>query len=366
MLPVDRIPYRRWFPWLRLSQAIGIALSLRQLVVALAAILCLWLGHSIVERIAPEPSFSVELLDILWQTRVPREFHATWVPRPTMQLSRPWHDVLDPGVALLQWNVDLARRIRWAGHLTWSLAVWSLFGVALCRLAGQRFSRDEEGSFRKAFQFGMSRWSRGIVAPLIPGAAALLIILMSCLLALSGRVPVIGSLFALLVSPVLAILSLTAAWLLIAIALGWPLMLAAVAMDDCDGFGGLSRSYSMWTGRPWYYVWCLFVSACLGTIALYLVGELAHWVLSLSGATIYWSTYGMQGPEPSGPAIQFLVALVLKAYCISFFWTSATITYALLRQSVDSVPLDIIASGEKPVREPFPVAGIPAVHQPTE
>ena len=48
---------------------------------------------------------------------------------------------------------------------------------------------------------------------------------------------------------------------------------------------------------------------------------------------------------------------------ISLFWTSATIIYLVLRQSVDLMPLEQIApsDAERPVRDPLPVVGMPAV-----
>lgn len=367
MIPVDRIPYRRWFPWLRLFQSIELALSVRQIVVATLALFVLWAGHACLELLAPEPAIHVEFvgLEILWDARLPRETQALWSQRVTTKVMRPWDDVVRPGAALLQSNLSARERLRWAGDLAWSMAVWSLFGLALCRLSGRRFAREEEDSVRKAIQYGQTRWWRGIVAPLIPALAAIFVMAFAFVMALPGRLPLIGSVLAFLISPLLVIFGLAAAWLLIAILLGWPLMLAAIAMDDCDGFGGLSRSYSMWTGRPWYYTWCVILAAIAGTIAVFLAGELAHWVIVLASTAANWGTSeGSVGV--GGGTIMYLVVTVLQAYCVSFFWTSATIIYALLRQSVDSIPLDIIAPDEPPPRDPFPVAGIPAIHQPAE
>ena len=362
MMPVDRIPFRRWFPWIRLTQAISLALSVRQLVIAMLAVGALWLGHIGVERLLPESrvatSFTVTLGSDRNFATIPR---LPWPPSQISELAQPWKEIVAPAYFALLPNQNWSLRLRLKAHLICSLFIWTLFGLALCRQAGRRFSCEEQGSLRRSLKFGATRWWRGIVAPLIPAAAATLLALGALLLILPGRMPVVGTPFLVLVSPIIVLLCFAAAWLLIAIALGWPLMIAAVSVDDCDGFGGLSRSYSMWTGRPWYYAWCVIVSAFVGVIATALAGAIGLVTISLirlvslqalsASSTVQWLMH----------LVHFIIALLFQAYCVSFFWTCATISYLMLRQSVDSMPLEIIAPDERPVREPFPVAGIPAV-----
>ena len=88
-------------------------------------------------------------------------------------------------------------------------------------------------------------------APLIPLAAAVLVGLMIAMFGLLGRLPFLGGPWLFVASPILAILGFAIAFLLLATAIGWPFMVAAVSTDDCDSFGGLSRAYSGLTGRPW-------------------------------------------------------------------------------------------------------------------
>ena len=54
---------------------------------------------------------------------------------------------------------------------------------------------------------------------------------------------------------------------------------------------------------------------------------------------------------------------LLGSFGISLFWTSVTIIYLLLRQSIDKMPLDRLAPSdqERPPRDPLPVVGMPAV-----
>lgn len=363
MTPFDHIPYLRLLPWLHLFRAIGLAFSFRQMLVASGAICALWIGHVMVESLVVDQTSMVILGWTLpaWNA----EAFGTSQSRAelTAVILRPWDDVLRSSAAAWIPRDTLSHRFKAIFICGWSFAMWAIFGVALCRLAVRRFTLHEEGSFRKAVQFGLSRSVHGMVAPALPTAAAVAIMVPAFLMAVSGSIPLFGSTLATVLSPLILLCSLAAATLLIAVVVGWPLMLAAIATDDCDGFGALSRSYSMWTGRPWYFAWCLIVAAFAGTVVVFLANVLAQWAVYLASFAV------MTGMGETAPAfavnrtIHVLLVLLFKAYCISFFWTNATITYALLRQSVDGMPLDAMApdSDERPPRDPLPVVGMPAM-----
>lgn len=371
----DQIPYRRWFPWLNLFQAIEIALSFRQLVVAAGAIAVFSLSHQILDRIAPgsEPS----LQDVV-QTRP--GIQGTSLPsRESINgLAVPWHQVLrsvehvigpiNPAGAVVagEFPRKLPSLVS-MGVLAWNVSIWTLFGLILCRLSARRFAKGESGSFRKGVQFGLTRWSRGVIAPLIPTAAATLILAgMVVGAGVAWVLPVVNLIVVAAFAPFLLVGGMIAGFLLLATLLGWPLMVAAIAYDDCDGFGGLSRSYSQWTGRPWYFVWCWIVVATVGLIALAIAGYLGEWTFYLCFATIEQGMGSGSAALTGRRIIQFLIQLLIHAYAISFFWTSATIVYALLRQSVDWMPCDNVApdDDERQARDPLPVVGIPAMEPP--
>ncbi|MBS0202162.1 MAG: hypothetical protein JSS49_04620 [Planctomycetes bacterium] len=371
----DRIPYHRYLPWLHLFRAVEIAMSFRQLVVATLAVFCLWLGTWLASIVFHSPDDIVLPgginFDSAGELSLPGE--ATQAPPGPWPFSRavksaePWNAVVRSTVQSFRTPRSLTSRLSIAGELAWSVAVWSLFGLAICRLAARQFALKEAGSFRKAIQFGLSRWIHGVVAPLLPTGAAVVMLLLASLAAFPGRIPWLGSALAALLTPVVVACSLIAAFLLIAMVLGWPLMVAAIATDDCDGFGGLSRSYSLWTGRPWYFAWCWIVSAGAALVAMYLVNALAFWTLRAAEVAIQ---AGMGETEVTPLArllAEDLCALAPRIYGLSLFWTCATITYMLLRQSVDSMPLDKIApdDDERPARDPLPVVGMPAMQRET-
>jgi hypothetical protein len=361
----DSIPYRRLFPWLHLFRTIGMAVSLRQLIVAAGAISALGLGQSLLERLAPDVNPLAVISDWNLERETGRKSPASgaWIAQLTSETARPWADVLRSAAAVLADGETAAGRLKAAGFCFWAIAIWSLFGLAACRLAARQFTGHQDGSLRKAVQFGVTRWMHAVIAPLLPTAAAVVVMTPALLAAFAGRIPSVGPAFAMMAGPVVLTFGLAGAFLMIAVLLGWPLMVAAIATDDCDGFGGLSRSYSFWTSRPWYFAWCWIIVAGCGMVAMSLAHGVAHCTGHLTGLLIQ---IGL-ADTPSAPfaisTVEFLIQLGLRAYALSFFWTSATIIYAVLRQSVDGMPLDTMApdDDERPPRDPLPVVGIPAV-----
>lgn len=361
MTPPDSIPYRRFFPWLHLFRAIGLAFSVRQLLVGAGAIGVLSLGQALMERIdreeRPDSASTEPHVKPLEDSRL------VLLRGIATETAKPWGDVARPIIAVLVPGESTANRLKGVGEACWKIIVWSLFGLVLSRLAVRRFARDEQGSLRKTIRFGVTRWIYSIVSPLLPSAASLLIILVAVIVAFPSRIPGIGPALAVISSPVLVICSLLSAYLLIAVLVGWPLMVTAIATDDCDGFGGLSRSYSLWTGRPWYFTWCWVVAGCAGLVAMTLASLMIVLSQYISDLIIGVGIGDSPAALAAATATQDLMAFVIQAYGISFFWTCATIVYALLRQSVDAMPLEIMASDddERPERDPLPVVGMPAM-----
>lgn len=379
MMPSDRISYRGTFPWLHLFRVFGVALSLRPMLLSGLALLVLMIGRPLGDGIAPLASDKPEVikkpvvepavvepgglnLDLRVAPSALIEL-SELSPSPSLVwLGRPWCDVLTAGRRLLQSSDSWRLRGRAVFDLLFGVAVWSLFGLAICRLAAVRFARDETGSFRQAVQFGVSRWSRAVSSPVIPLAAAAGVMLGLVVIAWFGRLPFVGGVWLVVASPVLLVCGFVVVFLLVTAALGWPLMIAAIATDNCDGFGGLSRSYSLWTGRPAYPVWIAIVAALYGSVVYSLLSLVLSWTLAI---TLNGATFGAGGDwstETLSTCCGLLVQALVNSLGISLFWTNATIGYLLLRQSVDQMPLDCIALGdhERPPRDPLPVVGMPA------
>ena len=243
-----------------------------------------------------------------------------------------------------------------------ALCLWSLVGSILCRRSAMLFVGNDESTVRRGIDYGLRRWRASASGPLIPLASALLIGLMIAAIGLVGRLPGLGFIVFWIALPVVIIMGFTMAFLLLATAFGWPLMMAAVSTDDCDGFGALSRAYSGLSGRPWHAMGYASIGTLVGVVLMavvHLIAETTIWC-AMSGTALG------SGEEWAYESIQVILTPVVHALVsgvgISFFWSTAVVIYLLLRLDVDGVPLDRIAVDDdaRPVRDPLPVVGIPA------
>lgn len=366
MTPAEPFRYRRFFPWLHLFRAFGISLALRQLLLSGLALLTISLATQLVsaipvgDEVRPDVPFTVES----WITSTPdaQHLHPALKRAPLAKIARPWHDLLAATGGAFHPRSTATQRLMAHVRFALALAVWSLFGVALCRLAAIQFARDEVGSFRQATQFAVTRWRHSVSAPVVPLAAAILVMLGIWTLVLPSHLPFVGNVWLRVASPVLLAGGSAVIVLLLAAALGWPLMIAAIAVDDCDGFGALSRSYSFWTGRPFHAIGFALVAALIEAIILTVASLFFDAAIAMVHFGAVLATSDVEQLATIIRACHTVTNMLLSTFEISLFWTSATIVYLLLRQAVDQKPFDQIApdDSERPVRNPLPVVGIPA------
>jgi hypothetical protein len=350
----NRILPRNQFPVLRILEAAGVALSPGS--IALATVTAVLLGFSgwIVDRIFhvdPAKSWPPLVISVFGL-----EFSANEV------IISPWTSVAQPAVLAVTSGAGISGRLNGLLRFGLALGAWSLVGVILCRRSAFLFVCNDQSTVARAVKYGLRRWGDSIRSPLIPLAAALLIGIIISGVGLLGRLPYWGSAWLFLISPIVAVLGVVMAFLLLATMLAWPLMVAAVAIDDCESFGGLSRAYSILTSRPWqttgYIIFGLLVGLILMAVTM-AVGETTIW------CGVSATAFGSGGEQVRKSLVSPLTTLVheiVTGIGISFFWSAATVIYLLLRQDVDGVPLDRIAldDDDRPVRDPLPVVGIPA------
>ena len=350
----ERVPLRNQFPSLRIFEAAGAALSPVSIVIATVTAVLLGLAGWFVDRIIQDNS-SIRSTSV-FGTVFGLEYSVNDV------IACPWSSVAKPAITALTPDSELSVRLNGLIRFALALGTWSLVGVVLCRRSAFSLNGNDESTMQLAVVYGMRRWGATVRSPLIPLAAALLIWLIVAAFGLLGRLPAWGSLWLFIISPVAAITGFAMAFLLLATMLSWPLMVAAVSIDDCESFGGLSRAYSILTGRPWQAIAYLLLSLLVATVLMTLatiVGETTIWC-GMS-ATAFGS-----GDEPVHRALYSPLSKIVHEFVIgvgaSYFWSAATVIYLLLRQDLDGVPLDRISPDDnaRPVRDPLPVVGIPA------
>ena len=250
-----------------------------------------------------------------------------------------------------------------------TLAVVSVAGGAICRIAALQFARGEKPGLTEALRFSAKRFTSFFTAPLAPLAIIIFIGLFIFLLGLMGNIPRVGE----LIMGIFMLLALIAgaliAVVLIGAVAGFNLMFPAVAYDDSDCFDAISRSFSYVYAKPWRMGFYTAIAVVHGAICYMFVRFFAflllwatYWFLQLgvlgdnSKLTAIWQKPGfgnLRGllvlPGGTESVAAFLVYLCLLAvvgliasFIISFYFSANTIIYSLMRNRADNTALEDI------------------------
>jgi hypothetical protein len=280
---------------------------------------------------------------------------------------------------------DYFRAVGWALRyhclyciifLVIKLAVISIAGGAICRIAALQFSRGEKPGLTEAIRFSTKRFASFFSAPLTPVGIIIFIGLFILLLGLMGNIPWAGELIVGIGMP----LALAAGALIAVIAIGavagFNLMFPAVAYDGSDCFDAISRSFSYVYAKPWRMIFYTTIAAVYGAICYTFVRFFAFsllwithrflqfgiWVDNSSKQvdklTAIWpepefmNLFGspaLATPNPTESLAAFLVYLFLLvvvglvvSVIISFYFSANTIIYSLMRKGVDNTALEDI------------------------
>ncbi len=256
------------------------------------------------------------------------------------------------------------------------LAVSSISGGAVCRIAALQFARGEKPGLTEALRYSIKRFTSFFTAPLAPIGIIIFIGLPIFLLGLAGNIPRAGELivgigmaFALFAGALIAVIVIGAV-------AGLNLMFPAVAYDGSDCFDAISRSFSYVYARPWRMAAYTVIAAVYGSVCYMFVrffAFLSLWITRWSLQVALWADdSGGQvnkltaiWPKPefiklvrfSPPAeanwtewaAAFLIYLSLLvivglvvSFIISFYLSANTIIYSLLRNKVDNTTFEDI------------------------
>lgn len=394
---VETIRFRRMFPWLHLFRTFWIAADLRKLLLAGIALLLIAGGDSLFDRLpfAPQPMdtgtggqaplpqrwpWDQKLGYDLWHGEGALSLAQGVLANPWRTLDtvasnwqvvlRPMTALMEPAFGLLQPQATWSDRAYHVTRFLWSLCVWAIFGGAITRMAAVQFARDQQASLWSALKFSSRRFLDYVSAPLLPLGAVLLLGGLCALGSLMGRIPGIGEFLVGLGWGIGLLLSFLMALVLIGIGAGWPLMFATISVEASDGFDGLSRAYNYVFERPWLYLWSIIVAMCYGSLVIFFVWFVGEFVIHLSGWGAAWSLGSditgslLRGtPQlfrnshaPGGDAPPSLtafswgsrlvtvwlcgVAVLVLGFVYSYFWTSITTIYFILRHSADGNDFD--------------------------
>jgi hypothetical protein len=407
---LQRIDYRGLFPWVHLFRAFQIAIDPRKLILAGMALVALAAGETLFSYLpfweagsknqtTPHLSwnepFGYDGLSFIETDRSLelRSFldtpgSALFCIASNWQLVlRPVREPLQSTIMLFQGDLSWAvSAVAWT-RLLWLLLVWGLFGGAITRIAAVQFARDQNIGLIPALKFAVSRYLSFVSAPLVAVGFLGVLWLMCATAGLLARIPVVGDVLLGLLWIVPLLLGLGMALILIGGVPGWPLMYATISTEDSDAFDGFSRSYSYVYNRPWHFLWYAVVAMIYGSVVIFfvitvasLVLYLALWAVSTGGGfkdtvnipedlPAFFTWINQFGSNFVGELLAMLWmqfwAVLVHGFVYSYFWTSVTIMYFLLRQSEDAVELDVVSLPED-YQSPseLPLVGVAASDQP--
>ena len=282
---------------------------------------------------------------------------------------------------------DCCRALTWAFRyhclyclifVTITLAVISIAGGALCRIAALQFAQGEKPGLTEAVRFSVKRFKSLFTAPLAPIGIMLFMGLFIFLLGLAGNIPLVGELIVALGTPLALIDGALMAVVLIGAVAGFGLMFPAVAYDGSDCFDSISRSFSYVYAQPSRMVCYTVLAAVYGAICYVFVRFFALLMLWITRCLLQlgiWTDSGTKGvgklaaiwPRPefmrflasSEPAavtwaelvasrlvylVVLMVVAVLVSFIISFYFSANTIIYSLLRNRVDKTALNDVCT----------------------
>jgi hypothetical protein len=405
----ERARLQRWLPWVHLFRAFRLATRWQNLALAMAGLLLLtagrWGGSQLPfssHARGVEPTAYRDLPG--WPANVPASRRTIWpweqeftapaiptvhtrlFPNPLTILA-PLGDFVRPATALFE------RRNSWSQiadswlHVLLVLFVGSVFGGAITRRVALEFGTFREAGLKEALQFGLREFSVSFGAPLISVVGIGLLLVLGRGIAWLGRIPQFGEPLAAALWGLLLLVSLVLALVVLGVAVAWPLMVAAHSCEGTDGFDALNRAYNYVFVRPWYALWLLALSMLYGAVLL-------GFLLWLMSVTLHLSEWIAAGPLPdeslaritqAAPALvqsgtplptvdrtlagrvggvwQRGLATLLIGFVYSYFWTSATLIYLLLRRSADACELTRIYVPKPPRPDGPPLVGVPAVER---
>jgi hypothetical protein len=238
----------------------------------------------------------------------------------------------------------------------WTAAVLAFGGGMLCRLEAVQIATDDPAPINPAMAMSLWRWPSFFGALVVP---FVLVAIMALGLMVFGFVlfnlPIlnliggIGYGIALLVG-------LGVTLLVLGFAVGCPLLLPAVATENCDGPDAMHRAVAYIMAKPLTWMLYLFTMLLGLALGLLLVGGVGYLTIavteSLVSAWVYTPTFEVAAAamgssqhtdatwsvEWSGGLVAFwtsLVQWVIAGWAIAYVMAVSTRAYLLLRLTID-------------------------------
>ncbi|MFH1371700.1 MAG: hypothetical protein ABII09_10515 [Planctomycetota bacterium] len=254
------------------------------------------------------------------------------------------------------------------------LCIVSIGGGAICRIAALQFARDEKPGVTETLRYSLKKFWSFFTTPLVPAGIAIVAGAFIFLLGVLGNIPLgLGELIVGLFVWVGLLAGAIVAAVVIGTAAGFNLMFPAIAYDGSDSLDAVSRSFNYVYAKPWrmgFYTITAFVYGAICYIFVRFFAYLLLWATytglrigaglnsakGLSdkimaiwqepsfGQLLVYSTDTGSISERGAALLVYLSVLIIVglvvSFIISFYFSSNTVIYALMRNKVDGTALE--------------------------
>jgi hypothetical protein len=277
---------------------------------------------------------------------------------------------------------QLYRAVEWAFmyHLLYSLgffaialAVISVAGGAICRMAALEFAQNERPGLIESLRFGIARFRSLFAAPLTPLVIVALIGSFILVLGLIGNIKYAGELLIGLSMPLVMIAGMMMMFVVLGTIGGLSLMFPTIAFENSECFMAVNNSFRYVFARPWrlgcymgvaivygaisfamvrFFVFGLlttcyrffqlgFLNANVKLERLWIEPRFESFFTEVTSDGLIWSELACAFMIKT--AVLSVVGLII-AFVVSYCFSVNTIIYALIRHRVDSTGLHHVAS----------------------
>jgi len=377
---VRRVAWRQVCPWLILFRSFHLAISLPVLFLATIGVLLTPLGWKasellfvsandratpgFAEAVAANSQWPMSPPRVIFPGEGPLDEGLSWnrLAGDANSLGYVYWRFASPFYHLLQDRLGFTQIAYWLFGSLWMIAVWSLVGGAITRLAAVKLGREERLGLVETVRYVFRNYFWYFLSPLFPIVGLLVTAIPVMLLGWLMRLDV-GVFIAGLLWPLALLIGLVLVVFVLGLMFGWPLMFPSISSEEgSDSFEAFSRTYSYTFRRPLHYLFYAFVAMLFGGLSWYLVAYAAEYVIAM---TVWAATWGagseridqiLTTSDESGvfAAGRFLIRLfsdlvrsIATAFNFAFFWIAATAIYLLLRRDVDQTDFDeVFVEGE--------------------
>jgi hypothetical protein len=321
----------------------------------------------------------------LW-TFVTSRFHAA-----TLQLLSLDRANLFANVKYALANVWLCiRAVIWAFHFH---PIYSLifFGVsflivvftggAICRCSALEFAQGQKPGLTEAAAYTVENFRAFLSAPLLPLGLVMTVGFLIVITGALAAIPRIGELLLTALFGFLLLFGFLITLMVMGTAAGGLLLFPAIAYEKTTGLDSIGRAFSYVLNRPIWMFYYVLVAGVFGTFFYLIIRLVVFWALQLTymllsaGMAVAKESPKLERmwPEPrfldflqqtSEPAVwseslasfiiyvcMLVIVGLLLAYLVSYFFSAATVVYALMRKKVDNVEMNRIYVHLEQVKE---------------